>query len=222
MKNSKFPFFFISVSLLLASGCKVTSLNIYSEQQKVCDITQNIEHRYYYKKTLRKFQENLGSLTDKELLLGIAGFYCSPLDKKITAMASERDILVYTFRDDNLPKALEIVDDYIKKRPYSLMAHAALIQKEKLENPNINIEEHAYFRILNALKSSGDGSRENPYLMISTYHKVIMINYFYEEWRPIEKGDNILHDGLLEVPISYTEPDGNPISKSIFFNTKYL
>jgi hypothetical protein len=174
----------ILLLLLLTSLCTWTYgqsvFNYHKDFKTIVAKSKDSSSELFYPKLLERFNRNDSTLTNKEVLSLMIGFTENENYKPYETIQKEREVL-QLIRDKNYKEALSATDSLLKTNPLNL---AALMEKGfalwKLGDKNVGIHKSRYLKVLDAVLSSGNGSKANPFFVLSPIDGQTLIRYVWQ------------------------------------------
>jgi hypothetical protein len=142
--------------------------------------TKDSSSTLYYPKLLQKFSVNDSTLTNKEVLSMMIGFTENENYKPYQTIDLEREIL-NLISDKKYDRALEKCNKLLETNPFN---YPALMEKGfalwKLKDENFEFYKSQYFKVLEAILYSGDGSQQNAFFVLSPIDGQTIIEYVWQ------------------------------------------
>ncbi len=136
--------------------------------------------KFFYPKLNGRFQKNDSTLTNQEVLALMIGFTENENYKPYQNVSKEREIL-RLISDGKYEEALTKSNSLLETNPLN---NTALMEKGfalwKLEDENFEDTKFKYLKILDAIFSSGDGSMENAFFVLSPIDGQTIIKYVWQ------------------------------------------
>lgn len=152
--------------LLLSFSAQGQQFNYHRDFKQLLALSQDSNSRLYYPHLLRRFQQNDSTLTDAELLALQIGHTAHQNYYPYKTLAEERHIR-QLIQVEKYEEALTACNKLLQKNPLNLTAliEKSIASRQLGYSPGVSL--HQYLKLVSAILSSGDGSAEQPFFVLS-------------------------------------------------------
>ncbi len=171
------------IELLVANsffGQAQDDFDYQSDFEAIVENSLDSSSNVFYPALLERFERNDSTLTSPEVLAMMIGFTESKNYKPYRNADRERQILDL-IGSKNYQEALDSCNALLLTNPLN---YAALMEKGfalwKLNDENFEFHKSKYFKVLDAVQYSGDGSSENAFFVLSPIDGQTIIRYVWQ------------------------------------------
>ena len=139
--------------------------------------SKDSKSKRYYPDLLKRFNKNDKTLSNSEVLALLIGYTASEHYRPYQTIEDERRILELV-QQQKYEEGLAACNQLLKLNPVNL---TALMEKGfiywKLNLDSLDFHRDRHFKVLSAITSSGDGSFEKPYFVLSPIDGQVLIRH---------------------------------------------
>lgn len=166
--------------IALTASAQNDEFNYSTDFELILNQSQDSTSKFFYPELLERFLENDSTLTNKEVLALMIGFTANENYKPYQNIDKEIEIL-NLISDKKYEEALAKCNKLLETNPLN---YAALMEKGfalwKLGDENFEFHKSQYFKILDAVLYSGDGSQKNAFFVLSPIDGQTIIRYVWQ------------------------------------------
>jgi hypothetical protein len=169
----------------------VHTANAQVNTDSIANATSSSEGRNRYKELVQKLQRSDSTLNRQDFLTLYYGSTRQPLYQLDLIDSVENSIKEYNLLREFI-KAYEFADTLLLFHPVSITAYFeksfACYALKRSEEESFNKQKYRFF--INCVLSSGDGSPETPFVVVSYNDAIEVVKYLQVKYKDIQESDN--------------------------------
>ena len=179
MKQKKLTFLLSLLLMIFSQGAfsQEQDFDYHRDFEALLSQSKDSKSPLYYPQLLKRFSENDKTLSNKEVLALLIGYTASEHYRPYQTIEAERYILALV-QQEKYREGLAACNQLLKLNPVNL---TALMEKgficSKLKLDSLDFHRDKHIKVLHAISSSGDGSLEKPYFVLSPIDGQVLIRH---------------------------------------------